>query len=654
MESVINDKPNCSIHNPCGTNGYCVDNIDGEWSCRCKFWWNGTLCDEQTNSGKQVIALGCILGAFLIVFYGPFIILLLTFMLATLALIVKCSLLKPIHDTIIYQYKNNLPLYYVPNHICSIMSMNSFNVITFPVACCLILICIVITKRISLLPHQCHGYVAPPIPVDFLSHIDRKFASMIFAICADELFDIVRRFFSNRSSTNREGIILQYLERILEVVIIGLRYYPLLATVYLDTALALACGTIYAWLDFSITIANQAMCTSDYYFTLDEYNTSDNDSSLIEKLEYYGTDSQLLVLQLCTDIPRFLCLAYVGIKLPALLISKIYKQLRKDSLSLEDQILLKLTREERVILRASQPDSSEMLYLQNLFRSPDQRLCTQHRFGRLIPKWIYEWRDDFYFSARVLCVYSATILLIFFITVQACVQILPTLHSIQKIIQDFFDLLSSFDNTDEDIMFSATESKPTNSQFPVPNLERPYALAVVTTVLIIVVQSLVLLANIHRILLQSFRGDDSEIPRRKPSKYISYATGNMYFAGYFIGYLIWGYILIAVFASLLWISFEALIVYRNAQLLESILKTIIPSLLLINFKAYLNKILAQYVFLQHAGKVLAMKNRRISTASPNLFFADSNFAEYNFRRRLFSPTPTSPNKNLDRKISNQI
>ncbi|CAF4456997.1 unnamed protein product [Rotaria socialis] len=639
MESVINDKPNCSIHNPCGTNGYCVDNIDGEWSCRCKFWWNGTLCDEQTNSGKQVIALGCILGAFLIVFYGPFIILLLTFILATLALIVKCSLLKPIHDTIIYQYKNNLPLYYVPNHICSIMSMNPFNVITFPVACCLILICIVITKRISLLPHQCHGYVAPPIPVDFLSHIDRKFASMIFAICADELFDIVRRFFSNRSSTNREGIILQYLERILEVVIIGLRYYPLLATVYLDTALALACGTIYAWLDFSITIANQAMCTSDYYFTLDEYNTSDNDSSLIEKLEYYGTDSQLLVLQLCTDIPRFLCLAYVGIKLPALLIN---------------QILLKLTREERVILRASQPDSSEMLYLQNLFRSPDQRLCTQHRFGRLIPKWIYEWRDDFYFSARVLCVYSATILLIFFITVQACVQILPTLHSIQKIIQDFFDLLSSFGNTDEDIMFSATESKPTNSQFPVPNLERPYALAVVTTVLIIVVQSLVLLANIRRILLQSFRGDDSEIPRRKPSKYISYATGNMHFAGYFIGYLIWGYILIAVFASLLWISFEALIVYRNAQLLESILKTIIPSLLLINFKAYLNKILAQYVFLQHAGKVLAMKNRRISTASPNLFFADSNFAEYNFRRRLFSPTPTSPNKNLDRKISNQI
>ncbi|CAF1556628.1 unnamed protein product [Rotaria magnacalcarata] len=70
METVIDDKQSCSIHNPCGTNGYCVDNIDDEWSCRCKFWWNGTLCDEQTNSGKQVIALGCILGAFLIVFYG--------------------------------------------------------------------------------------------------------------------------------------------------------------------------------------------------------------------------------------------------------------------------------------------------------------------------------------------------------------------------------------------------------------------------------------------------------------------------------------------------------------------------------------------------------------------------------------------------------
>ncbi len=60
----------CSTYNPCGKYGYCKDDSGGEWACECKFWWNGTLCDQQTNSGIQVITLGCLLGFLVIVFYG--------------------------------------------------------------------------------------------------------------------------------------------------------------------------------------------------------------------------------------------------------------------------------------------------------------------------------------------------------------------------------------------------------------------------------------------------------------------------------------------------------------------------------------------------------------------------------------------------------
>ncbi|CAF4898746.1 unnamed protein product, partial [Rotaria sp. Silwood1] len=159
--------------------------------------------------------------------------------------------------------------------------------------------------------------------------------------------------------------------------------------------------------------------------------------------------------------------------------------------------------------------------------------------------------------------------------------------------------MSIFGDNNENTMYSNTENKSQQYEFPVPNLQRPYVLAVTATVLIIIIQLLALLVNIRRNLLQSFRGDDSEIPRRQRSKYISYAIGNMHFAGYFIGYLIWGYIIIAIFTSILCICIEALIIYRNARFLESLLKAIIPTLLLIYFKTYLNKLLAQYVFLQH-------------------------------------------------------
>jgi hypothetical protein len=41
----MSDCSDCSLYNPCGQNGYCKDNDYGEWTCECKFWWNGTRCE---------------------------------------------------------------------------------------------------------------------------------------------------------------------------------------------------------------------------------------------------------------------------------------------------------------------------------------------------------------------------------------------------------------------------------------------------------------------------------------------------------------------------------------------------------------------------------------------------------------------------------
>ncbi|CAF4380140.1 unnamed protein product [Rotaria socialis] len=427
-------------------------------------------------------------------------------------------------------------------------------------------------------------------------------------MCADELFTIVKTIFEPTSSNSDDGVIINYLKRIFQVLIIGFRYYPLLAAVYLDSIVSLVCGTLYSWLDYSITLANQGLCNTDFYATLDQYIRAGNTSSLAARFDYYGTGSTLLAIQLCTDIPRSLCLAYVSIKLPFLLIDKIRQRFKRSSMSDQERMMMKFTREERLLLRISDPDSPEMLYVRNLFRQADQRPRSHHLVARLLPKFIYEWRDDFTFSTRILCIYSSIILLLFFITVQACVLILPELNSAQKKLQSFVDFLfptsSGDDNDDETV-------DPATTQFPVPSLQRVFILSVVTTVLLITIQLLTLLANIRRNLFQTFRGDDSEIPRRQRSRYISYSTGNIHFGGYFIGYLIWGFILLAFFVVILWTCVEAFINFGSARILERILKMIIPTFLFIYFKQYLNRLLARYVFLQHAGEVLAINNRRI-------------------------------------------
>ncbi|CAF3485438.1 unnamed protein product [Rotaria sp. Silwood1] len=110
---------------------------------------------------------------------------------------------------------------------------------------------------------------------------------------------------------------------------------------------------------------------------------------------------------------------------------------------------------------------------------------------------------------------------------------------------------------------------------------------------------------------EPFRGDESEIPRRHRSEYVSYSSGNVYFGGYFIDYLLWGYILVAFFTMLIWVCFEVFITFGSARWIQSILKLIIPTVLAVFCKEYINEILSRYVCLQYAGQVLAINNRRI-------------------------------------------
>jgi hypothetical protein len=149
-----------------------------------------------------------------------------------------------------------------------------------------------------------------------------------------------------------------------------------------------------------------------------------------------------------------------------------------------------------------------------------------------------------------------------------------------------------------------------SSNFPLPHLIRPFFFGVFIALTIVSTQLLVMLANIRRNLLQAYRGDYCEIPRRQTSQNVSSITGNFHFGGYLIGYVILAYVILMFIATLLAVGIDAFITYGSVNALESIFKGIIPTILFILFKMYLNKILGRYVFLQHGGEVLSTNNRR--------------------------------------------
>ena len=393
------------------------------------------------------------------------------------------------------------------------------------------------------------------------------------------------------------GVIVLYLLRIAKVLVIGLRYYPVLAAVYIDSVLTLACATVYAWLDFSITIIYQSWCQNEFYPTND--NFAETNGTDIERLfKYYGTGQNLIMIQVFTDIPKFICWSYVVVKLPFLLISSIRRAMKNRNRT--DKTRVPLTREERLFLHSAAPHSVEMSYVRGLFRGPECRPASRLFIGRIIPTFIYEWRDDFRFSSRILCLYASVFFILYYLTVQTCVLTIPILEESQGSFQSLIDSLTS--------AFTAATDK--TKQFPLPNMKNAFVCAIMTALVLTVIQVLVLLANLRRNLFQLYRGDDSEIPKRDPSRYMNYATGNFHFAGFFIGYLVWGYILVLFFTYILYVCIDSYITFGSVHTLDKILKSIIPVLLLIFFKQYLNKLLARYVFLHAYGNILAVNNRR--------------------------------------------
>ncbi|CAF0985454.1 unnamed protein product, partial [Didymodactylos carnosus] len=583
-----------------------------------------------TSEGNQVIALGVLLGVLLLIFYGlmivntvrkkstkentetssikvqgvstvavdhfkktcsitSVIITVLMFLIAAAALIIKAFLLKPIHNDIVNKYQTNQTLLYIPNDICSVINLQDFNMFTFPVACALIILYAILSKRSSFKKNLYKGYFAPPVPLDYFARIKRKLAAVVFAVTAADLLEIVYQVLTENTS-NGEGVIVRYLIRIFQVLVIGFRYYPILVAIHIDTVVALFLATIYSWLDFSVGIVNQSLC-SNYYPTDDLYEETNGSSTddIKSLLDYYGTGSNLIAIDVCIDIPRYICLAYISIKLAELFIKKIRARmnLKKKSISTS----LSLSREEKQLLSYIK-HSIEARYVRYLFLPVDRRPKSKTLLSRIIPKKIYTIRDDFHYSLRVLSVYASAFMLVFFMTTNFCVKVIPSLATLHQSLTTIFNELFG------------------ENKFPLPEFVGPYVASIMFATVGVLLQLTLQLAAIRRNLFQVYRGDINELPHRATLNTVSLATSNFHFSGYFIGYVVWGYLSLAFLAFIIIIPIDAFIKFGSVEYVEGILKKIIPILLFMFFKMYMNKLLAQYAFLQHWGDVLALNNRR--------------------------------------------
>jgi hypothetical protein len=127
----------------------------------------------------------------------------LILIISVITLVVKWSLLQPIHNEIMNKYKTGQLLFYNRISFCDLIDLQDFNIITVPIASLIILIFIIFSKRTSYMTEKFNGYFAPVMPLDFYINIQRQFFAVVFAAIADELLDIVNQTINGDTPQNQ-------------------------------------------------------------------------------------------------------------------------------------------------------------------------------------------------------------------------------------------------------------------------------------------------------------------------------------------------------------------------------------------------------------------------------------------------------------------
>ena len=105
------------------------------------------------------------------------------------------------------------------------------NFVSLPLAILVTLICSCLRKRDTACLQFCHGRPSLPLPFNLYDKRQRHVIAAIFGISANEVLKIFEEILvrlSSKSVTDDEGILIELLKRIGVVLLIGMRYFPLL------------------------------------------------------------------------------------------------------------------------------------------------------------------------------------------------------------------------------------------------------------------------------------------------------------------------------------------------------------------------------------------------------------------------------------------
>ncbi|UJR37331.1 hypothetical protein I4U23_030039 [Adineta vaga] len=496
------------------------------------------------------------------------------------------------------------------NQCVNISDYRTGNLIFAPFALSLILIFSWSLKREKYCLNMCDGRPALITPIEPFRTGNRFTTATVFGILAFEVLKIFEDLLFRTGQPLHQGVLIELFERIALVILVGLRYYPVLASLQLRNIVARGFTCIYIICDMMYTIIREGSCMG--FLPLSGQYTAAEEAKLRKEL---GT--WFIVYGLIKNIPHFFLLSYISAELCVRFIyDSIYVPYRKqrsiwsapiaqlDECEFSKYYVTKLLRRNRRFQQISL-GQNEKTNLDNLIdhehEAQMQNTLNQSRVKRFFD-CIYHSDDDFRFTTIATCTYTVAVVFLYYL---ACTFVFLYLSRTAGHISFLkFYIESTF-----------------NVELGAFSLKLEIILSAVFTVIIYGFQLFIGMQNYKKHKSQLYKGIYVDVPSAMNFKPSSMASNSVHYSGFLVGYMAWGFVI--CFHLILFILIGLKIVSLQIRHIELVLAIVVPVLVIYFLKMLSMRSAGKFLFIQKMDDKLNLKSRKMYAMFVYFsFFAD--------------------------------
>ncbi|XP_002731071.2 stimulated by retinoic acid gene 6 protein-like [Saccoglossus kowalevskii] len=364
---------------------------------------------------------------------------------------------------------------------------------------------------------------------------------------------------------------------ILAVFVYGLSYYPIFVCIAMESIVSYLIGTLYSCGWCFVVITGFIQCTSAENMTPAHFD-------------------------IIFDLPLTLCSVYLAIRFPVLLIKSIVDAVK--------------TKTHRLTLKEKLSKNYQAVYVKHVFKKKNTSEMKGHSseektFLKCIKvccqKICYQSVPGFRYSPRIICA-----LVVGTIVIYKIYALCAGPYSLY--IDTLYDFIAGTGPYIEILGFNSTETIGV-IQYYIRVGKVCYFVGLSTSFGMSLVIIFLIFVNYRENVLNLYKGRSNFIPEIESISNDSKVVSCVRYAGFQVGYLIWGFIVQAILFGLLSLGLAYLVfiplIDGYGKFILDFAMSIWPAIVIGFALTILQRLLARFVFLQDNGRTFALNNRRL-------------------------------------------